>query len=213
MKTPGDVLAYWFGEPLRDLDQLKTKMRRWFGGGPDFDAEVKREFGAEIDAAVDGKLDAWFAEPKGWLALLILLDQFTRNAYRGNAKTHAGDARAVKLTLDALENGKLHALPLQERHFALMPLLHAEDATHQARYREEYAKFMEDVPDELRPIYESGIEQGTKYGEIIRRFGRFPHRNALLGRESTPEEKAFLVDWMEKAAPKAARELGLGPKR
>src|SRR5678809_1170484 len=107
MTTPGDVLSFWFGEPAQTLDELKPKMKRWFGGGPDFDADVKRLFAADIDAAVEGKRD-------GWLAILILLDQFTRNAYRGDAKTHAGDARAVKLTLDALESGKLHALPLQE---------------------------------------------------------------------------------------------------
>ena len=209
MKTPGEVLAFWFGEPAQNLEQLKPKMKRWFGGGPEFDADVKKRFGADIDAAVEGKLDAWLAEPKGWLALLILLDQFTRNAYRGDPKTHAGDARAVKLTLEALENGQLHALPLQERHFALMPLLHAEDAACQARYVAEYAKFMKDVPDALRPIYDSGVEQGEKYGEIVRRFGRFPHRNKLLGRTSTPEEEEFLKDWNERAAPKAARELGI----
>jgi uncharacterized protein (DUF924 family) len=213
MTTPGDVLSFWFGEPAQNLDQLKTKMKRWFGGGPDFDADVKRRFGADIDAAVEGRLDAWLAEPKGWLAVLILLDQFTRNAYRGDAKTHTGDARAVKLTLEALENGKLHTLPLQERHFALMPLLHAEDATSQARYVVEYAKFIKDVLEELRPIYESGLEQGAKYSDIIRRFGRFPHRNKLLGRQSTPEEEEFLKDWSEKAAPKAARELGIVPPK
>jgi uncharacterized protein (DUF924 family) len=213
MKTPGEVLAFWFGEPPKDAEELKTKLRRWFGGGPTLDAEIKREFGAEIDAAVEGKLDAWLAEPKGWLALLVLLDQFTRNAYRGDPKTHAGDARAVKLTLDALEAGRLHALSIQERHFALMPLLHAEDSACQARYREEYAKLMKDVPEPLRHLYSSGQEQGEKYGEIIRRFGRFPHRNALLGRKSTPEEEEFLKDWSERAAPNAAREIGLGPKK
>ncbi len=207
MKTPGDVLTFWFGEPAKDAEELKTKLRRWFGGGPALDAEIKQKFGAEIDAAVEGKLDAWLAEPKGWLGLLILLDQFTRNAYRGDPKTHAGDARAVKLTLDALESGRLHALPIQERHFALMPLLHAEDVACQARYREEFAKFMRDVPEPLRPFYAGGIEQGEKYGDVIRRFGRFPHRNALLGRKSTPEEEAFMKDWLEKAPPKISRDL------
>jgi uncharacterized protein (DUF924 family) len=213
MKTPGDVLAFWFGEPARDFASLQAKLKRWFRGGPELDAEVKRDFGVEIDAAIEGKLDAWLGEPKGWLALLVLLDQLTRNAYRGDPKTHAGDARAVKLALEALDNGKLHALPLEERHFALMPLLHAEDPICQARYRKEFATFMKDVPDAFRPIYESGIEQGEKYSEVIRRFGRFPHRNKLLGRQSTPEEEAFLSDWMEKAAPKIAREMGIGPKK
>jgi len=213
MTTPGDVLSFWFGEPAQNLEQLKPKMKRWFGGGPDLDAEVKQRFGDDIDAAIEGKRDAWLAEPKGWLAVLILLDQFTRNAYRGDPKTHAGDARAVKLTLGALENGELHTLPLQERHFALMPLLHAEDAACQARYGVEFAKVFADTPEELRPIYKSGLEQGAKYAEIVRRFGRFPHRNALLGRTSTPEEQEFLKDWADKAAPQAARDMGIAPPK
>jgi uncharacterized protein (DUF924 family) len=197
MKTPGDVLAFWFGEPAQDVDQLKAKMKRWFGGGPELDATIKREFGAEIDAAVEGKLDAWLAEPKGWLALVVLLDQFTRNAYRGDAKTHAGDARAVKLTKEALERGELRALPLEERHFALMPLLHAEDAECQALFAKEIAALVTDAPAALRPGYSGGVEQSQKYSDIIRRFGRFPHRNKILGRQSTPEEEEFLKDWMK----------------
>jgi uncharacterized protein (DUF924 family) len=212
MKTPADVLTYWFGAPARDVDELRTKMKRWFGGGPDVDDAIRREFGPEIDLGVEGKLDAWLAEPKGWLALVVLLDQFTRNAYRGDPKTHAGDARAVELTLEALENGTLHALPIEERHFALMPLLHAEDVALQERFGSEYALFLEDVPEHLKPGFAGATEQSQKYTDVIRRFGRFPHRNALLGRPSTPEEEAFLADWQEKARPALARELGIGPK-
>ncbi len=207
MKTPNDVLAFWFGEPPNTADELKAKIRRWFMGGSEVDAAIKQSFGETVDAALVGELDGWLAEPKGWLALLVVLDQFTRNCFRGDARTHAGDARAVKLATNALESGALDALPMQERHFALMPLLHAEDAACQARYHAEYEKFMAAVPEAFRPLYESGREQGEKYAEIIRRFGRFPHRNAILGRKSTPEEESFLVDWEQKRAPKIAREL------
>jgi uncharacterized protein (DUF924 family) len=206
MKTPSEVLAFWFGEPPKTADELKAKLRRWFMGGPELDAGIKESFGETVDAALAGELDGWLAEPKGWLALIVVLDQLTRNCFRGDARTHAGDARAVKLTMDALERGALHALPMQERHFALMPLLHAEDPACQARYQAEYAKFMADVPEAFRPLYASGLEQGEKYAEIIRRFGRFPHRNAILGRRSTPEEEAFLVDWEQRRAPKIMRE-------
>jgi uncharacterized protein (DUF924 family) len=212
MKTPGDVLAFWFGDPPKTIDDLKKKLRKWFGGGPEVDGEIKRDFGDAVDAAIDGKLDAWLAEPTGWLAQLVVLDQFTRNCFRGDARTHAGDARAEKLTLEALEKGSLHAQPMQERHFALMPLLHAEDADCQARYRAEFPKFLADVPEEFRPFFGAGTEQGEKYGEIIRRFGRFPHRNAILGRTSTPEEIAFLADWEKKRAPQIARDLGIDKK-
>ena len=206
MKTPGDVLAFWFGEPSKTPDELKAKLKKWFQGGPAMDEATKSAFGEETEAAIHGKLDAWLAEPKGWLALLIVLDQFTRNIYRSDARTHAGDARAEELCVAALERGELHALPLEERHFALMPLLHSENAEHQARYRVEQAKLMNDVPEAFRFFYAAGIEQGAKYSEIIRRFGRFPHRNAILGRTSTPEEIEFLKDWADKRAPTAAKE-------
>jgi uncharacterized protein (DUF924 family) len=210
MKTPGDVLSFWFGDAPTTSDDLKAKMKKWFLGGAEMDEATKRELGAETEAALGGKLDAWLALPerdKGWLALLIVLDQLTRNIYRNDARTHAGDARAQKLCIEALDNGKLHALPMQERHFALMPLLHSESAEHQARYQIEYAKFMSDVPETFRHIYSGGVEQGEKYADIIRRFGRFPHRNVILGRTSTKEEEDFLVDWADKRAPKVAREL------
>lgn len=211
MKTPADVLAFWFGDPPKTADDMRAKLKKWFQGGPEMDEATKREFGAETEAAIEGHLDAWLAEPprneKGWLALLIVLDQFTRNIYRNDARTHAGDARAQKLCLDALERGELHALPLQERHFALMPLLHSENAEHQARYQIEFAKLMNDVPEVFRFFYSAGIEQGKKYAEIIRRFGRFPHRNAILGRTSTPEEIEFLKDWEQKRAPQVAKDV------
>jgi uncharacterized protein (DUF924 family) len=153
MKTPGDVLSFWFGEPAKTPDDLKAKLKKWFQGGPAMDEATKREFGAETELAIDGKLDAWLSEPKGWLALLIVLDQFTRNIYRNDARTHAGDARAEELCIAALDRGELHALPLEERHFALMPLLHSENAEHQARYQAEFAKVMKDVPESFGFFY------------------------------------------------------------
>jgi uncharacterized protein (DUF924 family) len=207
MKTPGDVLSFWFGDEPKVADDLKAKLKKWFQGGPAMDEATKREFGAETAAAIEGKLDAWLSQPKGWLALLIVLDQFTRNIYRNDARTHAGDARAEQLCLDALDRGELHALPTQERHFALMPLLHSENAEHQARYQVEFAKFMNDVPEPFRFFYSAGVEQGAKYAAIIQRFGRFPHRNAILGRVSTPDEVEFLKDWADKRAPQVAKEV------
>jgi uncharacterized protein (DUF924 family) len=204
MRPPRDVLQFWFGEPARDLDGLRAKVRRWFVGGPDMDHAVRNEFGAEIEAALAGRLDAWLGEPKGWLALILVLDQLTRNAYRDEPKMYAGDARAVELTLGALADRRVRALPLEERHFALMPLLHAEDTACQARFAEEVDAHIADTPDALKPFFASALEQSRKYSEIIRRFGRFPHRNAILGRRSTPEEEAFLVDWAQKARPSAS---------
>jgi uncharacterized protein (DUF924 family) len=193
MKTPQDVFAFWLGEPAKDLEELKTKAKRWFGGGA-FDDEIRREFGSEVDAAIEGKLDAWLAAPKGWLALLIMLDQFTRNIFRGEVRSYAGDARALKLATEALDNGTLRALATEERTFALMPLLHAEDLSLQARYREEVLALAKSVPPPFNIIYGAALHPADKYADIIRRFGRFPHRNKILGRVSTPEEETYLSE-------------------
>jgi len=205
--SPDDVLVFWIGAPAQDAAALKAKLMKWFRGGPALDAEIRAKFGDDVHAALDGKRDAWLAQPNGWLALIIVLDQFTRNVFRGDARTHAGDARAVELALEGLDTGKTRALPLEQRHFALMPLIHSESSAHQARYGEEVRALAAEAPEALRWFYALGIEQSDKYRDIVRRFGRFPHRNALLGRTSTPEEEAFLVDWAEKQAPSGARAL------
>jgi uncharacterized protein (DUF924 family) len=205
--TPDDVLTFWFGEPAQDPAALKTKLAKWFRGGPTLDAEIHAKFGDDVLAALDGKRDAWLEHPKGWLALLVVLDQFTRNVFRGDLRTHAGDTRAAELALAGLDSGKTQALSLEERHFALMPLLHSENLAQQARYGEEIRQLVVAAPEALRFFYALGIEQSDKYIDIVRRFGRFPHRNALLGRTSTPEEEAFLVDWDKKRSPSGAAAL------
>lgn len=161
MHSPDDVLAFWFGEPARDLAALKSKLRRWFMGGPEVDDAIKRDFGAEVEAALSGGgvLGAWLEEPKGWLALILVLDQFTRNVYRGDAKTHAGEARAVKLAIDSLDAGKARELSIEERHFAIMPLLHAEEAACQARYAREIAEVVAAAPEDQKPFFAAGVEQ------------------------------------------------------
>src|SRR5450432_2399752 len=97
MHSPKEVLAFWFGEPAKTADELKLKMRRWFRGGPETDAEIVRDFKPEVEAAIAGDLEDWVTVEKGWLALILVLDQFTRNVFRGDARTHAGDEHAIKL--------------------------------------------------------------------------------------------------------------------
>jgi uncharacterized protein (DUF924 family) len=198
---------FWFGAPAQDPAALKTKLVKWYRGGPTLDAEIDAKFGDDVLAALEGKRDVWLEHAKGWLALLVVLDQFTRNVFRGDPRTHAGDARAAELALEGLDSGKTRALPLEERHFALMPLLHSENPDHQARYAEEIREVVAAAPEALRFFYAMGIEQSDKYRDIVRRFGRFPHRNALLGRTSTPEEEAFLSDWDKKRSPSGAAAL------
>jgi uncharacterized protein (DUF924 family) len=185
---------------------MMAKARRWFMGGAAFDQEISARFGPLVEAALEGKLDEWATRIEGRLALVIVLDQFTRNMFRGSARTYAGDERALELALYALDRGLHHELPLEQRLFLTMPLRHAEDIALQARSLEVAKHATEEAAPELKPFYAMSVEQGEKYYDIIRRFGRFPHRNPIVGRQSTPEEEAFLVDWAKRAAPSAMRE-------
>lgn len=209
--TPKDVMAFWFGTPAADARELGIKMRRWFQGGPQLDAEVKERFGDVVEDAIAGRLDAWLDQPDGLMALIIVLDQFTRNVLRDQPRMYDGDARAQRLAEDALKDGRIDALPLEERQFASMPLTHSENVEHQKLSVAAIQRVVDAAPDPLKPIYAMGIEQTRKYLDVISRFGRFPHRNRILGRESTPEEVEFLRDWAAKQPPSEADKL-MGPR-
>jgi uncharacterized protein (DUF924 family) len=189
---PEQVLEYWFGAPAATPEELKAKMLRWYRGGVEMDDQVTRRFGSAVADAVAGNLASWLEHPKGRLALIVVLDQFTRNVLRDSARMYDGDARAQSLAMDGIHSGKTRALPLEERNFALMPLLHAENIAHQERAVVELEQLVADAPAPLRPIFGMGVEQSHKYRDVILRFGRFPHRNAILGRVSTPQEAEFL---------------------
>lgn len=202
MATPADVLAFWFGAPARSEDELVAKLQRWFAGGAALDAEIERRFAADALRAVAGDLDAWSDTPQGLLALVLLLDQFPRSLHRDSPLAFAGDAKALALAERAHATGIDAALGWEERHFLLTPYLHAEDAAAHERARSLMTRCLETCPPLNRIAFAAGIEQAEKYRAVLLRFGRFPHRNAALGRASTPEEVAFLADWEQKAPPR-----------
>ncbi len=205
MTTPGEVLDFWFGEPARDAEGWLQKVRRWFRGGSELDHEIIARFGPAVHAALAGELDGWAASPRERLALILLLDQFTRNVFRGDSKTYAGDGKAQKLALDALACGFDKGMSHLERMFLAMPLVHAENLQLQERALALAKGRQVDAPAALCRVMAMSVEQSEKYRDIIARFGRFPHRNAILGRTSTAEEVDFLRDWDKKAAPKGMR--------
>ena len=208
MATIDDVLRFWFGEATStNAAEFGAKMKRWYRGGDAEDAAIRERFTETIECALAGELDAWAATPRGRLALILVLDQMTRSAFRGRSRAFAGDARAERLALEMLETGTWRTLGFEERHFVFMPLLHAEDAALLDRYNELFPKSLALVPEWARGFLGDGIEQGIKYRDVLRRFGRFPHRNEALGRTSTPEELEFLKAWAERAAPKGAAVL------
>ena len=180
-----DVLDFWFLPPDNpDYGQSRVE---WFRKDEAFDAHIRARFGALIDAAIEGGLRAWEATPHGALARLIVLDQLTRNVHRGTPRAFAGDAQALALAQSLTDQGLDQQLPPMLRAFAYLPFEHAEDLAMQARAVELFQ-----LLSQAQPGFESMLDYAQRHQEVIARFGRFPHRNAILGRPSTPQEVAFL---------------------
>jgi uncharacterized protein (DUF924 family)/glutathione S-transferase len=206
--SPDAVLSYWFSAPARTEEEVDAKLRRWFLAGRALDTEIGALFSATVEAALAGQLSDWASTPRGALALIVVLDQLTRHVHRDTATAHAGDSEAVVLAETAIGRGDLGRLEeTVERLFLCMPLLHSEGAAQQQRY----AEIVEQLAVTAGPLYQKMIassrEQSQKYRAIVERFGRFPHRNAVLGRASTAEEEAFLLDFAKKMPPEHARRL------
>ncbi len=204
LASADEILKFWFGDPPTTEAQVMAKAQHWFAGGSRLDREVQLRFGPTVDAALAGELDAWASTPRGRLALVIVLDQLTRNAFRGEPRAYVGDAKAQRLALEAFDAGMDQSLSSIERMFLSMPLLHAEDAALQRRSLELARRIAASAPALYAKGFGMHLEQAHKYLGVVTRFGRFPHRNGTLGRCSTPEEEAFLVDWADKAAPRGA---------
>jgi uncharacterized protein (DUF924 family) len=192
MSSSAEILAFWFGSPATDDEAFKTKLRRWYRANPAYDREIEATFGPDVERATSGALDAWASEPRSCLALVILLDQFTRNIYRDTPNAYASDAKAQRVVAEGYARGFDAHLGLEERLFFMMPFVHAEDLALQDRAVEAMARLAADAPPELRAGYAIGIQEIGRHRDEIRRFGRYPARNSILGRASTPGELAYL---------------------
>lgn len=188
-----DLLAYWFG-PL-DADGLagQAVTSRWFAGGPAFDAELGRRFGDLHREARAGRLDRWAATPRGRLALVVLLDQLSRNLHRGSAEAFAGDARALALAREALAQGEDRRLRLSERVFLLLPFEHAEDLAAQEVAVAGFRALAAEAPPRGQELFTGFLDYAVRHHAVIERFGRFPHRNQALGRATSEAEAAYLA--------------------
>ena len=180
-----DVLDFWFLPP--DNPDYGQSRVAWFRKDDGFDAQIRARFGALIDAAIEGGLRAWDATPHGALARLIVLDQLTRNVYRGTPRAFAGDALALALAVSMTEQRLDQQLAPMLRAFAYLPFEHAEDLAMQARAVELFQ-----LLSQAQPGFDGMLDYAQRHQEVIARFGRFPHRNAILARPSTPEEVEFL---------------------
>jgi uncharacterized protein (DUF924 family) len=180
--TPDAILEFWFG-PLPH-----TARDVWFRKDPEFDAIIAQQFGDAVAAAISGAFGEWCATAHGALARVIVLDQFPRNIHRDSPLAFAGDARALATAEEVVTRGLDQSLDAFERWFLYLPFEHAETDAAQARSLQLFGALAQETGDR------GPLEWAEKHAAIIRRFGRYPHRNAILGRASTPEEIEFLKE-------------------
>lgn len=191
---PEDVLEFWFdGIDRTTALPPDGVMGFWFGGDAAVDSEIRKRFDEAVHEAHEGGFSSWEQESRSRLALIVLIDQFSRNVFRDDPRAYAADDRAQKLCLEGIGKGHDRDLHPLERLFFYMPLEHAEDSALQAQCVDLMKSIRDDVPDEEKQAYDGLVDYAVRHQRVVDRFGRFPHRNEVLGRESTPEEIEFLA--------------------
>lgn len=196
MTSPADVLAFWIGEASQSPDAFKVQQKKWFNGGPALDAELRTLFLPLLEQLATGPSASDWAEtgPHGRLAAIIVLDQFSRNIFRKTPRAFAQDTLALRLCKDGLARGEDAGLPEAERIFFYLPLEHSEDIGDQERSVELIAKLHAEARPGFEAFTKSFLDYAVEHRAAIRQFGRFPHRNAILGRDSTPDELEWLAE-------------------
>ena len=184
---------YWFGAQPLDAAGFARRMDFWFSdGSADRDEEIRTRFGGLLEQAAAGRLAAWADGPRRRLSLIILLDQFPRHMFRGSARAFDHDAQALALALTGMQSGADGALDFAERLFFYMPLEHAESLEAQDESIAAFRRLLAEVPPELGATFADALRFAEGHRSIIERFGRFPHRNGVLGRASSPQEEEWL---------------------
>ena len=187
------VLDFWFHGCEQDAPHIDARMDRWFGTDPGLDDEINARFGDLVDQACNGKLDHWADDPRGRLALIILIDQFRRNIHRGTAHAYSSDPKALKFCVDGIVNRSYKKLRPEEQIFFFMPLQHAESTKLQDKSVSIYQALANKVSETQRETFLTTAQFAELHRDIVAQFGRFPHRNKALGRENTEAEDAYLA--------------------
>jgi len=193
MTDPVEVLDFWFADSLTNPDNLAKRRTVWFGGETDVDQLITEKFGTLPDAAMTGKLQHWRTDVRNRLALVLVLDQFSRNIYRNTAQAYYYDAAALDLALKIIDRGLNVDLHPIEQSFLFLPLQHSESIDHQTRSVRLYKTLTTQSSGVYLESAKNSLDYAKRHCDIIRRCGRFPHRNEILGRESTDAEKEFLA--------------------
>ena len=187
------ILSFWFREQSLSAPKIDARMDVWFGDDPDFDAEIVSNFAHDVERASNDELNHWAQTPTGRLALILLLDQFRRNIYRGSPKAFSRDKVALKLCVEGAMDNRDSGLAPIYRVFFYMPLQHAESRKVQVKSVQLYKKLVNAVSDTYKETFETIAQFAELHADIIEQFGRFPHRNELLNRTNTAEEQEYLA--------------------
>ncbi len=190
---PESVVEFWFPAGLdRDAETHRRQLEWWFRGGAN--AEIQERFGPICEAALRGELDSWADTPRGRLALIIALDQFPRGIFPGDARAYSGDGAALGWAVSGIDEGLYARLePVWERLFFFLPLSHSESPPLHERAVALSRSLLEGAPRELADLYRHAARQAEGHREVVAHFGRHPHRNPILGRQSTPEELEYIA--------------------
>ena len=187
------ILSFWFKEQELTAPQIDRRMDVWFSDDEVFDLEIRKDFANDVEMASEGQLDHWAHQPRGRLALILLLDQFRRNIYRNSADAFARDKMALKLCVEGARDKKDRELTAIQKAFFYMPLQHAESRKVQEKSVQIFRRLAAAVSPTYRETFETMATFAELHRDIVEQFGRFPHRNSLLGRDNTPEEAAYLA--------------------
>ncbi len=191
-ETPEDILTFWFADAVEDPAKAMQRRSFWFQANPALDESISQRFSASVRFAARGEFTAWEQAPRSCLALVILLDQFPRNLYRGKAEAFQYDSRALDVASRGVAAGYLEQLSVIEQCFLVVPYEHCEDVSVQRSGIELCEQIVDGASPEWEPSARVLLYFVRRHLQIVERFGRFPHRNAVLGRPSTAAEQAYL---------------------
>ena len=190
-----EIVAFWLADSLDNPERASARRDWWYRGGPPVDEEIRARFGGLVRRACarEPELTGWRDTPDGALALILLLDQFTRNLYRGTIDAYAGDASAFEIVNHSIDRGLDRALHPVARIWLYHPFHHSEAVDEQDRGIDLLRAMRQEADPAWRAYVDRSIQGWTRHRDIVARFGRFPHRNAVLGRASTPDEQAHMA--------------------
>ena len=192
--TPGAVLDFWIGPAAEDYLAAQKRNKLWFIKSEKTDRLIQSQYEPVLQALAADQAAAWRdGGPRARLAAIIVLDQFSRNIYRGQAKAFAQDAMALSLAQDALDAGEDETLAELERSFLYLPFEHSEALEDQTRSVELFERLVQEARPAFKPICQSSLDYAYQHRDVIAQFGRFPHRNAILGRKNSPAEAIYLA--------------------